>query len=65
MEENRVSETRENILDAIDKLVDGIGNYVKPETEMKLSLSAFALARVYDLLAQYDGTGYIEDGDDE
>lgn len=65
MEENRVSETRENILDAIDRLVGGIGTYVKPETEMKLSLSAFVLARAYDLIAQYDDTGYIEDGDDE
>lgn len=65
MEENRVSETLENILDAIDRLVDGIGNCQKPETEMNLSASAFALARAYDLIAQYDDTGYIEDGEDE
>lgn len=65
MEENRVSETLENILDAIDRLVDGIGNYQKPETEMNLSASAFALARTYDLLAQYDDTCYIEGGEDE
>ena len=64
MEENRVSETLENILDAIDRLVDGIGNYMKPETEMNLSASAFALARTYDLLAQYDETAY-QDGEDE
>lgn len=65
MKENRVSETLENILDAINRLVDDIGNYVKPETEMNMSLSAFALVRAYDLLAQYDDTGYIEDGEDE
>ena len=65
MEQNRVSETLENILDAIDRLADGIGNYMKPETEMNLSVSVFALARVYDLIAQYDDTGYIEDGEDE
>lgn len=65
MEENRVSETLENILDAIDMLVNGIGDCAKPETAMNLSASAFALARTYDLIAQYDDTGYIEDGDDE
>ena len=65
MEENRVSETLENILDAIDRLVDNIGNDGKPETAMNLSASAFALARTYDLIAQYDDTGYIEDGEDE
>lgn len=65
MEENRVNETLENILDAIDRLADGIGNCQKPETEMILSASAFSLARTYDLLAQYDETGYIEDGEDE
>ena len=65
MEQNRVSETLENILDAIDRLADGIGNDIKPETEMNLSASAFALARTYDLLAQYDDTCYIEDGEDE
>ena len=65
MEENRVSETLENILDTIDMLANGIGACVKPETAMNLSASAFALARTYDMLAQYDDTGYIEDGDDE
>lgn len=65
MEENRASETLENILDAIDRLVDNIGNYAKPETEMNKSASAFALARAYDLIAQYDDKGYIEDGEDE
>lgn len=65
MEENRVSETLENILDAIDMLANGIGDCAKPETAMNLSASAFALARTYDLLAQYDDTGYIEDGEDE
>lgn len=65
MEESRVSKTLENILVAINRLVDGIGNYAKPETEMEMSLSAFALARAYDLLAQYDDTRYIEDGEDE
>ena len=65
MEENRVSETLENILDAIDRLVENIGNYEKPETEKNLSASAFAIARTYDLIAQYDDTGYIEGGDDE
>ena len=64
MEENRVSETLENILDAIDRLADGIGNYNKPEIEMNLSASAYALARTYDLLAQYDETAY-QDGEDE
>ena len=54
MEENRVSETLENILDAIDRICDGI-----------LSASAFALARTFYLIAQYDDTGYIEDGEDE
>ena len=65
MEENRVSETLENILDTIDMLANGIGACAKPETAMNLSASAFALARAYDLLAQYDDTGYIEDGEDE
>lgn len=66
MKENRVSETLENILDAIDRLVDGIGNdCTKLATQMNLSASAFALARAYDLLAQYDDTEYIEDGEDE
>lgn len=65
MEENRISENLENILDGINRLVDGIGNYMKPETELKLSASAFALARTYDLIAQYDDAEYIEDGENE
>ena len=65
MEENRISETLENILDGINRLVDGIGNYNKPEIEMNLSLSVFALARTYDLIAQYDDAEYIEDGENE
>ena len=65
MGENRISETLDNILDGIDRLVDGIGNYNKPEIEMSLSASVFALVRAYDMLAQYDDIGYIEDGEDE
>jgi hypothetical protein len=65
MEESRVNQTLENILDAIGRICDGIGNCMKPETEMNLSLSVFTLARAYDLIAQYDETGYIEDGEDE
>lgn len=61
MEENRVSETLENILDAINKTLDNLerGN------EAIIAGSVFAFARTYDLLAQYDDTGYIEDGEDE
>lgn len=65
MEENRINETLENILDTIDMIANGIWACVKPETAMNLSASAFAIARTYDLLAQYDDTGYIEDGEDE
>ena len=61
MEENRVSETLENILDKIDKTLDNLerGN------EAIISAAVITLARAYDLLAQYDDTGYIEDGEDE
>lgn len=58
MEENRVSETLENILDKIDENLER-GN------EAIISAAVFTLAREYDLLAQYDDTGYIEDGEDE
>lgn len=61
MEENRVSETLENILDKIDETLENLerGN------EAIISAAVFTLARAYDLLAQYDDIGYIEDGEDE
>lgn len=64
MEQNRVSETLENILDAIDKICENIetGMYNSDASE---SSAVFILARAYDLIAQYDDTGYIEDGEDE
>ena len=60
MEENRASETLENILDAIDETLDNLerGN------EAIIAGAVFAFARTYDLLAQYDETAY-QDGEDE
>ena len=60
MEENRVSETLENILDKIDEVLDNLerGN------EAIIAGAVFGLARTYDLLAQYDETAY-QDGEDE
>lgn len=64
MEENRVSETLENILDAIDTVCENIerGEY---SSDVSASSAVFVLARAYDLIAQYDDTEYIEDGEDE
>lgn len=61
MEENRVSETLENILDKIDETLENLerGN------EAIISAAVFTFARTYDLLAQYDGTEYIEGGEYE
>jgi hypothetical protein len=58
MEETRISETLENILDKIDETLDNLerGN------EAIISAAVFTLARAYDMLAQYDASGY-EDGE--
>ena len=56
MNDERISETLENILDKIDEVLDNLerGN------EAIIAGSVFALARTYDLLAQYDETDYQE-----
>ena len=60
MEETRISETLENILDKIDETLDNLerGN------EAIISAAVFTLARAYDLLVQYDCSEY-EDGEYE
>ena len=59
--ENRVSVTLENILDKIDETLENLerGN------EAIISAAVYTFARTYDLLAQYNDTCYIEDGEDE
>ena len=61
MDETRVSETLENVLSAIDETLDNLerGN------EAIIAGAVFGFARTYDLLAQYDDSGYIEDGEDD
>lgn len=61
MEENRVSKTLENILDKIDDVLENL----ESGNEAIIAGSVFGLVRAYDMLAQYDDTGYIEDGEDE
>ena len=64
MEENRVSETLESILNAIDTVCENIENGMY-SNDVSASSAVFVLARAYDLIAQYDDTVYIEDGEDE
>ena len=58
MEETRVSETLEKILDTIDETLDNLerGN------EAIIAGAVFGLVRAYDLLAAYDETSY-QDGE--
>jgi hypothetical protein len=64
MEENRVSETLENILEKINDVLDYIGDRSSPDTDAKEAAVVFNLARSYDLLAAYDETAY-QDGEYE
>ena len=64
MEENRVSETLENILEKINDVLDYIGDRSSTDTDAKEAAVIFNLARSYDLLAAYDETAY-QDGEDE
>ena len=61
MDECKVSETLDNILDKINDMIDYIGDRSSPESDVKVSAAIFTLARSYDMLAQYDET--YQDGD--
>ena len=61
MDETRVSETLENILDKINDVLDYIGDKSEPDTDVKEATVIFSLARSYDLLAAYDET--YQDGE--
>ena len=58
MNEERVSETLEKILDAIDETLYNL----ERGDEAIIAGAVFCLARAYDLLAQYDETAY-QDGE--
>ena len=62
MDECKVNETLDNILDKINDMIDYIGDRSSPDSDVKVSAAIFALARTYDLLAQYDETAY-QDGE--
>lgn len=63
MNDERISETLENILVKINELLEYIAvNSLPPDNDVKESAAIFALARTYDLLAQYDETAY-QDGE--
>ena len=64
MDECKVSETLENILEAIDTVCDNIAES-RYNNDASAASAVFVLARAYDLLAQYDDSGYIEDGEDD
>ena len=62
MEETRVSETLDNILEKINDLLEYIGvQSDPPDTDVKEAAVIFSLARSYDLLAAYDET--YQDGE--
>lgn len=61
MDECKVNETLDNILDAIDAICKRIAEQDRIDYAA-MSGSVFALARTYDMLAQYDETAY-QDGE--